>query len=232
MSASSASSQRGLAVAATAALAASLVACSSGQNAGSEASLPSYNPSANPSASAGPSGAPVSTGASSAASGDSSAATATITAEELSQPDIEYTVTGIPEDLSAEQVEVLKAYVTYDARTWQGAREVSGIESIEPLMTGTVLDNYRSFYSELQSSGTHYEGSYTAEVLSVDVAQGGDEATVQTCSDYTRMKRVDETGQEVQRTDGSTYELDQIVMSNVGGKWIVLSIDGGSVETC
>ncbi|CAM3050653.1 hypothetical protein ACSL103130_10805 [Actinomyces slackii] len=232
MSASSASSPRGLAVAAAAALAASLVACSSGQNAGSEASLPSYNPSANPSATAGPSGVPASTGASSAASGDSTAAAATITAEELSQPDIEYTVTGIPEELSAEQVEVLKAYVTYDARTWKGAREVSGIESIEPLMSGTVLDNYRSLYNELQSSGTHYEGSYAVEILSIEVAQDGDAATVQTCNDHTRTKRVAETGQEDQNTEKRAYELAHITMNKIEGKLLVLSVDAGPVETC
>ncbi len=116
-------------------VAVSVVACSGSGGSGASAS-----PSGDGSASATAAGS---------ASGNASAAGSVdpgqVTAESLSDEELGYTVTSVPEGMDAVQAEVVQAYVAYDQFTWRlwltPAGTGTGMEGADEVMTEDVRES-------------------------------------------------------------------------------------------
>ena len=84
----------------------------------------------------------------SAAAEPSESATATdgpLTAEGLSDPAAEYTVSAIPEDLDETQTAVLRGYMAYDRATWDAYRAMDGdLSRVQAASTGDAWSTYRT----------------------------------------------------------------------------------------
>ncbi|QHO90772.1 hypothetical protein CWT12_04785 [Actinomyces sp. 432] len=119
-----------------------------------------------------------------------------VTAESLSTD--RYIVTSIPEDLDAQQTEVLKAFINYDQVTWNIWFTGTGVENAQPLMTAeayqTLKDNYEPISDET------VEGSLRVAITSVAVTApdpANKHAEVRVCSDHSDLVAYDANGNDV-----------------------------------
>lgn len=179
-------------------------------------------------------GAEASDGSSVEASADAgaSAAATGLTAESLSDPQIEYTMVSIPEDLDPTQSEVLAAFVAYDQASWKAVRDMNGTTQVEATTTGQKLTDFMTNYKDQEAKGQHVEGSASTEVSSVDLMPDDFTASVGTCTDMTKAKVVsasgeDQTSEDVPHRFPMTYTL---VRSGSG--WKVASSSHGDADQC
>ena len=179
-------------------------------------------------------GAEASDGSSAEASADAgaSAAATGLTAESLSDPQIEYTVVSIPENLDPTQSEVLAAFVAYDQASWKAVRDMNGTTQVEATTTGQKLTDFMTNYKDQEAKGQHVEGSAGTEVSSVDLMPDDFTASVGTCTDMTKAKVVsasgeDQTSEDVPHRFPMTYTL---VRSGSG--WKVASSSHGDADQC
>ena len=191
---------RGRCVAGVAALlmAVSVVACSGSGGSGASAS-PSGGASASATAASSVSGtAP--------ASASGSVDPAQVTAESLSDADLGYTVTSVPEGMDAVQAEVVQAYVAYDQFTWRlwltPAGTGTGMEGAEQVMTETVRAHIEGQYTALEP-GRYLEGPVRTSIEEVFVYDEAVPATadVIVCDDRGDMRDYDGSGQDVTSPD-------------------------------
>ncbi|VEG29008.1 Uncharacterised protein [Actinomyces howellii] len=213
--------RRGRCVAGVAAVlvAVSVVACSGSGGSGASAN-PSVSASASATASGSTSGtAPVS------ASAAGSVDPAQVTAESLSDEELGYTVTSVPEGMDAVQAEVVQAYVAYDQFTWRlwltPAGTGTGMEGAEQVMTDAKRQSIEDQYSELEQ-GQHLEGQVRTAILnvSVDDQPSSSHAVVMICADRGDMKDYNGAGQDVTASDisGRSERVMYLLRTNSGWK--------------
>ena len=206
-----------------------LVACSGGGGPASSVSVPPHTPDAQ-TASAGPSAAGPSV--SSPAASGAPTAPGEVTAESLSDPDSDYVVVSIPEDLDETQGEVLVAYVAYDRATWRATRIMDGDHSaVEATATGQALKNYRDNYASLESEGLHASGVYRMKVLGVNNVSP-DGAVMFICVDQHAMDALKADGTSSGRNVQHTYSY-MVTLDRSSGSWMVVSDEQmGGADQC
>ena len=200
------------------------VACSGGGGSASSVSVPPRAPG-EASASSGPS-------VSSPAASGAPSAPGEVTAESLSDPDSDYVVVSIPEDLDETQGEVLVAYVAYDRATWRATRIMDGDHSaVEATATGQALKNYRDNYASLESEGLHASGVYRMKVLGVNNVSP-DGAVMFICVDQHAMDALKADGTSSGRNVQHTYSY-MVTLDRSSGSWMVMSDEQmGGADQC
>ena len=204
--------------------------CSSG-DAGAGASVPQYSPDDD-------GGGGASAGASGAASGSAAPTALTwapqdVTPEGLSNPDTEYTVVNIPEDLDDTGKEVVAAYVAYDRSTWEAYRVMDGdLSRVEASTTGDLLASYKNSYEKDQANGWHHEGQYSVTIVTADAgdAEKDEDALLFVCADERQVRVVNDSG-EPGRDVAHTYET-AVTVTRVSGVWMVSRDDEVGVDQC
>lgn len=200
-----------------------MAACSSGDGQAG-GSLPTLDTSSTATASDGAS-PDATTGDTAAPAAGASVNPEDVTAESLSNPETEYYVTSIPEDLSPEQAEVLVAYIAYSRTTWEAYRDMNGTAEVEAVTTGETLKSYLESYNTFAAAGQHIEGQFSVSILSVEAATENSIPNVSSCTDQHRIRIIDSQGNDV--TEDSqrekfkyTYYLDWGTQG-----WIVYDVD-------
>ena len=155
-----------------------------------------------------------------------------VTAESLSDPDSDYVVVSIPEDLDETQGEVLVAYVAYDRATWRATRIMDGDHSaVEATATGQALKNYRDNYASLESEGLHASGVYRMKVLGVNNVSP-DGAVMFICVDQHAMDALKADGTSSGRNVQHTYSY-MVTLDRSSGSWMVMSDEQmGEADQC
>ena len=155
-----------------------------------------------------------------------------VTAESLSDPDSDYVVVSIPEDLDETQGEVLVAYVAYDRAAWRATRIMDGDHSaVEATATGQALKNYRDNYASLESEGLHASGVYRMKVLGVNNVSP-DGAVMFICVDQHAMDALKADGTSSGRNVQHTYSY-MVTLDRSSGSWMVMSDEQmGGVDQC
>lgn len=193
-------------------------ACSSGeQQASDPTTLAQYTPQTTAQASA----TPPSASSEAEASATATSSSTSITTEELSRPDINYTITALPTDLTPEQISVLRDYAYYDQVTWEIFRTMNGMDEAQTVLTGQALETFTSTYNRLENSGQHLEGAYTVDVTYVEISPETGTAVVGTCSDRTAVQAISTDGQDVSESNGWGRGVTVSDMAKEGDRWIV-----------
>ena len=197
-------------------------ACSSAGEPGSQQSLPQLT--ADSSSQAAP------TASISPTAGDSSGSSAIVTAEELSRPDIEFTVTSVPEGLTPEEAEVVRDVAYVEEVTWNAGREMSGIEEVEPLLVGQQMENYTNYYRAMEAAGEHHSGSYSIDITSVTVESDIGTATADFCSDMTNVSQLSADNQDGRPAEKKKRVMVSNEMARTDSGWVVT--DAKEVGPC
>ncbi|MDO5064569.1 MAG: hypothetical protein Q4E00_06230 [Actinomyces bowdenii] len=197
-------------------------ACSSGgQQASNPTTLAQYTPQTTAQASDPASSESSTTDAPSGADATATSSSTSITTEELSRPDINYTITSLPTDLTPEQISVLRDYAYYDQVTWEIFRTMNGMDEAQTVLTGQALETFTSTYNRLENSGQHLEGAYTVDVTYVEISPETGTAVVGTCSDRTAVQVISTDGQDVSESNGWGRGVTVSDMAKEGDRWIV-----------
>ena len=213
---------RAVAVSAAAVLVAG--ACSSGSNsAGGGSSVRPLVQATDAAESDGPAEASESAG-----SGDSASATADgpVSAQELSDEDLGYTVASIPEDLDETQTRVLRDFVAYDQATWKIWFGKAGPEVVDPVTTDPLRESIYSHATE-SAEGTHANPPVTVGISEVIVREDITSAVVVMCTDRTQMTWTDAAGNDV--TDPAKQVKHETVTTMAlgdDGRWLARDEDG------
>ncbi|WP_136313462.1 hypothetical protein [Actinomyces procaprae] len=176
-----------------------LAACSSDSD-DNPLGIGTFDPAAMASAKASESAAAAAASASAAASAE---AAGVVTAESLSTD--RYIVTYIPEDLDAQQTEVLKAFINYDQVTWNIWFTGTGVENAQPLMTAEAYQSFKDHYDPI--AGETVSGGLRVAVISALITSpdpANAKAEVRVCSDQADLNSFDTSGQE--NTDPETLQ--------------------------
>lgn len=209
-------------VVAVALVACGLGACSPASEPGSQQSLPQFtadsSSQATPAASASPT------------TGGSSGASTVVTAEELSRPDIEFTVTSVPADLTPEEAEVVRDVAYVEEVTWNAGREMSGLEEVEPLLVGQQMENYTNYYRAMEAAGERHSGSYSIDITSVTVESDIGTATADFCSDMTNISQLSADNQDGRPAERKKRVMVSNEMARTDSGWVVT--DAEEVGPC
>ena len=199
------------------------VACSGGGGSASSVSVPPRAPG-EASVSAGPSSSVQPSSASSPAASGAPSAPGEVTAESLSDPDSDYVVVSVPEDLDQTQREVVVAYVAFDKATWRAYRAMDGDHSaVEAVTGGDALQSYRDDYARWTSQGLHMSGVYRVTIQTVEVGgASSDTAVVFTCVDQHDVDLVKADGTSSGKDIQHTY-VYMVTLDRSSGSWIVVS---------
>ena len=208
------------------------VACSGGGGSASSVSVPPRAPG-EASVSAGPSSSVQPSSASSPAASGAPSAPGEVTAESLSDPDSDYVVVSVPEDLDQTQREVVVAYVAFDKATWRAYRAMDGDHSaVEAAAGGDALQDYRNTYARLESRGLHVSGVYRMTIQTVEVGgASSDTAVVFTCVDQHTTDSVKADG----TSSGDDLQHNYLYMAMLdrsSGSWMVVSDERMGVDQC
>ncbi|BDA65000.1 hypothetical protein [Actinomyces capricornis] len=200
-------------------------ACSSGgQQASDPTTLAQYTPQTTAQASGAPPSASSEGSTTDTPSGADATATSSstsITTEELSRPDISYTITSLPSDLTPEQIAVARDFAYYDHVTWGTVRTMNGMDEAQIVLTGQALESYTNTYNHLKAAGEHYEGTYIVDITHVEVSAETSTAIVGTCSDKTQTRKVSADGEDVSNPNDHGRYAETIEMTKEGDRWIV-----------
>ncbi|VEG29816.1 hypothetical protein [Actinomyces howellii] len=182
----------------------SVVACS--DPGGSGASEGSATARSSVSATAASAAASASASALASASASGSVDPAQVTPESLSDEELGYTVTSVPEGMDATQAEIVQAYAAYSRFTWRlwltPAGTGAGMEGAEEVMTEAVRAYIEGQYTALEP-GRYLEGQVRTAVTEVQVYDQvvPETADVIVCSDRGDMRDYDASGQDVTSPD-------------------------------
>ncbi len=204
-------------------------ACSSGeQQASDPTTLAQYTPQTTEQASA----TPPSASSEAEVSATATSSSTSITTEELSRPDINYTITALPSDLTPEQIAVARDFAYYDQVTWETLRTMNGMDEAQTVLTGQALETFTSTYNRLENSGQHLEGAYTVDVTYVEISPETGTAVVGTCSDRTAVKTISADGQDVSEPNGLGRLVAVMDMAKEGDRWIVTNVRNEEHGSC
>ena len=164
----------------------------------------------------------------SAGSGDSASATADgpVSAQELSDEDLGYTVASIPEDLDETQTRVLRDFIAYDQATWKIWFGKAGPEVVDPVTTDPLRESIYSHATE-SAEGTHANPPVTVGISEVIVREDITSAVVVMCTDRTQMTWTDAAGNDV--TDPAKQVKHETVTTMAlgdDGRWLARDEDG------
>ena len=164
----------------------------------------------------------------SAGSGDSASATVDgpVSAQELSDEDLGYTVASIPEDLDETQTRVLRDFVAYDQATWKIWFGKAGPEVVDPVTTDPLRESIYSHATE-SAEGTHANPPVTVGISEVIVREDITSAVVVMCTDRTQMTWTDAAGNDV--TDPAKQVKHETVTTMAlgdDGRWLARDEDG------
>lgn len=167
----------------------------------------------------------------SAGSGDSTSASATadgpVSAQELSDEDLGYTVASIPEDLDETQTRVLRDFIAYDQATWKIWFGKADLDVIFPTVTGASVQGALETYADLE--GGHANPPVTVGVSDITVGEDATSATVTGCTDRSRMTWVDAEGKDITTsTAQNRMKYVEVMVLGDDGRW--LSSDGTQVS--
>ncbi|CAM2761945.1 IMS domain-containing protein [Actinomyces slackii] len=217
--------RRGMVTLCSLVAASSLIACS-GQEPSSQTSIPSLaSPGTAASTSAGTAPPP------SAAPTVSVPPVEEITTESLSDWDNGYQVVSIPENMDAKQAEAFMYFMAFDKTVWLAFMNMENSEETQATMTGEELQLYQDVFAEFENQGWRASGFYSVSVASVSLT-ADDSAEVLVCTDYTKMKVVNEQGDEV---DARSYQhaytrTYQMVKKN--GTWLASKSEELGTDEC
>lgn len=158
-----------------------------------------------------------------------------VTAESLSDEELGYIVTSIPEGLTSAQEEVLVAFAVYDRFTWSlwfsPAQPGVGTAGAEEYITADYLPTLQENY-DVQEPGDYRTGSVRVAVLSVDVQDTYMPATADMviCMDRTEIRRYNAAGEETSGVGSQGRTEYRVTMSTIEGTWkaddeVVLSMN-------
>ena len=205
-------------------------ACSSGSNsAGGGSSVRPLVQATDAAESDGPAEASESAG-----SGDSASATADgpVSAQELSDEDLGYTVASIPEDLDETQTRVLRDFIAYDQATWKIWFGKAGPEVVDPVTTDPLRESIYSHATE-SAEGTHANPPVTVGISEVSVNGDATGATVTTCSDRFQVTWTDKAGNDVTNPDNQTrVGASTKMVSGDDGRWLASEENQVSTGKC
>ena len=171
-------------------------------------------------------------GAAKSATASASGSDAPVTEDSLSDSKTSYTVTSIPDDLDAEQSQVVKAYVAYDRATWEAYRDMKGTTKVESVTTGDQYQAFKKVYDERATAGQHVEGEASTTINFVQLNPDGLSSTMTVCADETKVRLVAQDGAEVSSDDlGHTISLVVSLIRNQDG-WVVNSSSVEGVDQC
>ena len=202
--------------------------CSSGGDQGDRdaaPSVPAYTEQAEDRTS-GPAGSAESTAALTWAPED-------VTPQGLSNPDTEYTVESLPDNLDQTGKEIVAGYVAYDRSTWEAYRVMDGdLSRVEASTTGEKLESYKRSYESDQANGWHTEGQYSMTVQQVRTtdADSGD-AQLIACGDERQERIVTADGQDARSDNQHTYTT-AVTLQKVSGTWMVTDENEIGVDQC
>ncbi|MDO5064570.1 MAG: hypothetical protein Q4E00_06235 [Actinomyces bowdenii] len=204
-------------------------ACSSGGQLTSDpTTLAQYTPQTTAQAS----GAPTSASSEAEASEEAPSSSTSITTEELSRPDINYTITALPSDLTPEQIAVARDFAYYDHVTWGTVRTMNGMDEAQTVLTGQALESYTNTYNHLKAAGEHYEGTYIVDITHVEVSAETSTAIVGTCSDKTQTRKVSADGEDVSNPNDHGRYAETMEMTKEGDRWIVTNARNEEHGSC
>ncbi|MCR2053837.1 hypothetical protein NSA19_13520 [Actinomyces bowdenii] len=144
-----------------------------------------------------------------------------VTTEELSKPDVNYTVLSLPPNLTPEQIAVVRDFAYYDQVTWGTVQTVDGLDKVRTVLTGEALESYTSTYNSLETAGHHYEGTYIIDITYVEVTAETGTAVVGVCADKTQTRRVSADGEDVSTPNEKGRFAESMDMVREGDRWIV-----------
>ena len=154
----------------------------------------------------------------------SASAPGEVTAESLSDEELGYIVTSIPDDLTPAQEEALVAFAAFDRFTWSvwfsPAQPGVRIAGAEEYITEDAVPTLQGSYDALDP-GEYLTGPVRVAVLSVDVQDVYMPATanVVTCMDRAEVRAYDSSGQDITRdTTQGRFEY-QTYLSTIEGTW-------------
>ena len=213
-------------------LACGAVACSGGGGSASSVSVPPRAPG-EASASAGSSSSVQPSSASSPAASGAPTVPGEVTSESLSDPDSDYVVVSVPEDLDETQREVVVAYVAFDKATWRAYRAMDGDHSaVEAAAGGDALKGYRDDYARWSAEGLHTSGVYRVTVQEVVLNDAApDEAVVFTCIDQHDTDLVKADGTSGGKNVRHTFSY-MVALSRSSGSWVVVINETQGVDQC
>ena len=156
-----------------------------------------------------------------------------MTAESLSDPDSDYVVVSVPEDLDQTQREVVVAYVAFDKATWRAYRAMDGDHSaVETTTSGDALAKFQNNYAAWAAQGLHASGVYRVTIQTVDVGgASSDTAVVFTCVDQHTTDSVKADG----TSSGDDLQHNYLYMAMLdrsSGSWMVVSDERMGVDQC
>ena len=157
-----------------------------------------------------------------------------VTAESLSDPDSDYVVVSVPENLDQTQGEVVVAYVAFDKATWRAYRAMDGDHSaVEAVTGGDALQSYRDDYARWTSQGLHMSGVYRMTIQTVEVGGASpDTAVVFTCVDQHDVDLVKADGTSSGDDLQHNYSYMAILGRSSSGSWMVVSDERVGVDQC
>ncbi|VEG28934.1 hypothetical protein [Actinomyces howellii] len=207
----------------------SVVACSGSGGSGASAS-PSGDGSASATAAGSASG-----NASASAAG--SVDPAQVTAESLSDEELGFIVTSIPDGLDAQEAEALVAYAAFERFTWQlwfsPAEPVEKIDGAEEHMTAESIPLLEQNYNA-QDPGEYTTGPVRIAVASVQVwdTYQPAEAEIVVCMDRTELRDFSASGEEVTSPDSRGRFEYRFSLTMLEGPWKVNSQELISENQC
>ena len=156
-----------------------------------------------------------------------------VTPQGLSNPDTEYTVEGLPDDLDETGKEIVAGYVAYDRSTWEAYRVMDGdLSRIEASTTGEKLESYKRSYEKFQANGWHTEGQYSMTVQKLRTADADSgEAQLIACGDERRERAVTDGGEDAGQDNQHTYTT-AVTLQKVSGAWMVMDENEIGVDQC
>ena len=156
-----------------------------------------------------------------------------VTPQGLSNPDTEYTVEGLPDDLDETGKEIVAGYVAYDQATWDASRVMDGdLSRVEASTTGEALESYKRYYESDQANGWHHEGQYSMTVQGVSVTDASSgEASMLVCGNARQERIVTADGQDTGQDIQHTYTR-AVTLQMASGAWVVASSNKIGVDQC
>lgn len=156
-----------------------------------------------------------------------------VTAESLSSPRDEYEVTAIPEGLSADESQVVAAYVAYDHTAWLAYRSLdqTQADSVADYASGQALADFTSSFADRQAQGKSVGGTGLVSFTDVTVVPDSTQANVSMCVDLTGATLVSDSGAPAPEDFQRRYS-SQATLQRLGNTWIVILDETTGTDNC
>lgn len=210
------------------------IGCSSGSGS-ADASLPQYTPDAAQSASS--SAEPTPDAQEGAGASGTPVAPEEVTPDALSDPEVGFVVTSVPEGMTPLQAEVVQDYAAYERFTWGIWRTPKGTgpgtEGIEEVSRPESIQRIQKTYDE-RRPGMYSTGTFRVAIQSVNINENTRPmvADIEVCVDLSEVLTYDETGREITSPDRSDSHQRVISMDNAEVSWKSLGETRVSTDEC